>query len=141
MTEPASRRGRPTLVKEPLPLDSKLLVRIHDLMVEARVLEERLIQMYRQGHGYFWIGGPGEEAFNVTLGLLLKKGSGLDYDFLHAHYRQSATLIETLRQESAALAQSTAQQAASLIETQTRQSTALIETQAQQSAQGPMALQ
>ena len=93
MTEPASRRGRPTLVKEPLPLDHKLLVRMHDLMVESRVLEERLIQMYRQGHGYFWIGGPGEEAFNVALGLLMKKGQGPAYDYLHAHYRQSATLM------------------------------------------------
>ncbi len=93
MTEPAPKRGRPTLVKEPLPLDVKLLVRMHDLMVEARVLEERLIQMYRQGHGYFWIGGPGEEAFNVPLGLLMKKGQGPAYDYLHAHYRQSATLM------------------------------------------------
>ena len=93
MTEPASRRGRPTLVKEPLPLDRELLVRMHDLMVEARVLEERLIQMYRQGHGYFWIGGPGEEAFNVALGLLMKRGQGLDHDYLHGHYRQSATLL------------------------------------------------
>ena len=83
MTEPASRRGRPTLVKEPLPLDSKLLVRMHDLMVKARVLEERLIQMYKQGHGYFWIGGPGEEAFNVRSGPAIKKGQGLDYDYLH----------------------------------------------------------
>jgi len=93
MTEPASRRGRPTLVKEPLPLDRQLLVRMHDLMVESRVLEERLIQMYRQGHGYFWIGGPGEEAFNVALGLLMKKGQGPAFDYLHAHYRQSATLM------------------------------------------------
>jgi len=93
MTEPASRRGRPTLVKEPLPLDTKLLVRLHDLMVEARVLEERLIQMYRQGHGYFWIGGPGEEAFNVPLGLLMKKGQGPDFDYLHGHYRQSGTML------------------------------------------------
>lgn len=93
MTEPASRRGRPTLVKEPLPLERQLLVRMHDLMVESRVLEERLIQMYRQGHGYFWIGGPGEEAFNVALGLLMKKGQGPAYDYLHAHYRQSATLM------------------------------------------------
>jgi 2-oxoisovalerate dehydrogenase E1 component alpha subunit len=69
------------------------LVRLHDLMVKARVLEERLIQMYKQGHGYFWIGGPGEEAFNVPLGLLMKKGQGLDFDYLHAHYRQSATLL------------------------------------------------
>ena len=62
-------------------------------MVKARVLEERLIQMYKQGHGYFWIGGPGEEAFNVPLGLLMKKGQGPAYDYLHAHYRQSATLM------------------------------------------------
>nr|WP_227027724.1 thiamine pyrophosphate-dependent dehydrogenase E1 component subunit alpha [Corallococcus soli] len=62
-------------------------------MVKARVLEERLIQMYKQGHGYFWIGGPGEEAFNVPLGMLMKVGEGLDYDYLHAHYRQSATLL------------------------------------------------
>lgn len=66
---------------------------MHDLMVKARVLEERLIQMYKQGDGYFWIGGPGEEAFNVPLGLLIKKGSGLDHDYLHFHYRQSGTLV------------------------------------------------
>jgi 2-oxoisovalerate dehydrogenase E1 component alpha subunit len=66
---------------------------MHDLMVKARVLEERLIQMYKQGHGYFWIGGPGEEAFNVPLGLLMKKGQGPAHDYLHAHYRQSATMM------------------------------------------------
>ena len=76
-----------------LPLDRELLMRMHDLMVKSRALEERMIQMYRQGHGYFWIGGPGEEAFNVPLGLLIKKGQGLDYDYLHFHYRQSATLM------------------------------------------------
>ncbi|HZI11257.1 MAG TPA: thiamine pyrophosphate-dependent dehydrogenase E1 component subunit alpha [Myxococcus sp.] len=79
--------------EDSLPLDRELLVRMHDLMVKARVLEERLIQMYKQGHGYFWIGGPGEEAFNVPLGLLMKKGQGPAYDYLHAHYRQSATLL------------------------------------------------
>jgi len=77
----------------PLTLDRELLVRMHDLMVKTRALEERLIQMYKQGHGYFWIGGPGEEGFNVPLGLLMKKGQGLDYDYLHAHYRQSGTLL------------------------------------------------
>lgn len=75
------------------PLERELLIRMHDLMVKTRVLEERLIQMYKQGHGYFWIGGPGEEAFNVPLGLLMKKGQGLDHDYLHAHYRQSGTLL------------------------------------------------
>lgn len=79
--------------EESLPLERELLVRMHDLMVKARVLEERLIQMYKQGHGYFWIGGPGEEAFNVPLGLLMKKGQGPAHDYLHAHYRQSATMM------------------------------------------------
>ncbi|MBS0349791.1 MAG: thiamine pyrophosphate-dependent dehydrogenase E1 component subunit alpha [Proteobacteria bacterium] len=62
-------------------------------MVKSRMLEERLITMFKQSHGFFWIGGPGEEAFNVPLGLLIKKGLGLDYDYLHLHYRSSAILI------------------------------------------------
>ncbi|MCA9618429.1 MAG: thiamine pyrophosphate-dependent dehydrogenase E1 component subunit alpha [Myxococcales bacterium] len=66
---------------------------MHELMLTSRLLEERLIRMQRQGDGYFWIGGPGEEAFNVALGLLVKKGRGLDHDFLHLHYRSSPTLI------------------------------------------------
>ncbi len=74
-------------------LPRELLVRMHELMLKGRVLEERLITMWRQGDGYFWIGGPGEEAFNVPLGLLVKKGSGLDHDYLHLHYRSSATLL------------------------------------------------
>lgn len=88
--------SRPRLINREeasAPFERELLVRMHDLMVKARVLEERLIQMYKQGHGYFWIGGPGEEAFNVPLGLLMKKGQGLDHDYLHAHYRQSGTLL------------------------------------------------
>jgi 2-oxoisovalerate dehydrogenase E1 component alpha subunit len=74
-------------------LGPELSLRIYDLMLRARVLEERLITMYRQGDGFFWIGGPGEEAFNVPLGLLVDKGSGLDHDYLHLHYRSSATLL------------------------------------------------
>lgn len=88
--------ARPRLVdpaRAGLSLEPALLSRIHELMVQTRVLEERLIQMYRQGDGYFWIGGPGEEAFNVPLGLLIKKGQGLDHDYLHFHYRQSGTLL------------------------------------------------
>jgi 2-oxoisovalerate dehydrogenase E1 component alpha subunit len=96
MSDRGQNRPRPQLVREDagaLPLDRGLLVSIHDLMVKARVLEERLIQMYKAGHGYFWIGGPGEEAFNVPLGLLMKKGQGPAFDYLHGHYRQAATLI------------------------------------------------
>lgn len=74
-------------------LAPELLLRIHDLMVKTRVLEERLITMYKQGDGYFWIGGPGEEAFNVVLGLLTHKGRGPAYDYLHLHYRSAGTLL------------------------------------------------
>jgi 2-oxoisovalerate dehydrogenase E1 component alpha subunit len=69
------------------------LLKIHELMVKARLMEERLITMFKQNQGYFWIGGPGEEAFNIPLGLLIKKGQGLDYDFLHFHYRSSGILL------------------------------------------------
>ena len=87
------------------PLARDLLVQMHDLMLKARLLEERMITMQKQGDGFFWIGGPGEEAFNVPLGLLIHKGEGPEYDYCHFHYRQSATLIamgadpiDTLRQ-------------------------------------------
>src|SRR5690349_9919193 len=74
-------------------LSAELALRIYDVMLRARLLEERLITMYKQGDGYFWIGGPGEEAFNVPLGLLANKGEGLDHDYLHLHYRSSGTLL------------------------------------------------
>jgi len=66
---------------------------IHRLMVRSRAMEERMIKMSKSGQGYFWIGGPGEEAFNTCLGLQVKKGQGPAYDFLHLHYRNSSTLV------------------------------------------------
>lgn len=92
MTTTASPRRTPSSGAE-AQLAPDLCLRIHELMLKARVLEERLITMYKQGDGYFWIGGPGEEAFNVPLGLLVDKGQGLDHDYLHLHYRSSATLL------------------------------------------------
>ena len=70
-------------------LSNEKLRQIHSLMVEARVLEERLIRMNKAGEGYFWIGGPGEEAFAVPLGLLMRKGEGIQYDYLHSQDRKS----------------------------------------------------
>jgi 2-oxoisovalerate dehydrogenase E1 component alpha subunit len=95
MAKEAKKYPRPALVtqSDALPLDKPLLLKLHDNMVKARALEERLIAMYKSGHGYFWIGGPGEEAFNTALGFLIKKGEGPAYDFLHFHYRQSATVL------------------------------------------------
>jgi 2-oxoisovalerate dehydrogenase E1 component alpha subunit len=86
-------------------LGSERLLKIHELMVRSRLLEERMIKMSKGGDGFFWIGGPGEEAFNVPLGLQVKKGAGIDHDYLHLHYRSSAIYlamggetIEPLRQ-------------------------------------------
>ena len=53
---------------------------IHRIMVRTRAMEERMIKMSKSGEGYFWIGGPGEEAFNACLGLQVKKGQGPAYD-------------------------------------------------------------
>lgn len=74
-----------------LPKD--LLLKMHDLMVKSRVLEERLIKIYKAGDAYFWIGAPGEEAWGVPLGLQVKKGHGPSFDYLHMHYRATPTLI------------------------------------------------
>jgi 2-oxoisovalerate dehydrogenase E1 component alpha subunit len=86
-------------------LSNEKLREIHSLMVEARILEERLIRMNKSGEGYFWIGGPGEEAFAIPFGMLVKRGEGIQNDFLHLHYRASATIlamggksIDTIRQ-------------------------------------------
>jgi 2-oxoisovalerate dehydrogenase E1 component alpha subunit len=85
---------KPLVTKnDELPLEPGALKFMHETMVKARCLEERLIAMYKSGHGYFWIGGPGEEAFNVPLGMLIKKGQGPTFDYCHFHYRQSATLL------------------------------------------------
>jgi len=84
---------KPHLVGSKFRLAPELLLKIHDYMVRTRALEERLIKMYKQNDGFFWIGGPGEEAFNVPLGLLIKKGHGPEYDYFHGHYRSMGVLL------------------------------------------------
>lgn len=75
------------------PIDQDTLFTIYDNMVKSRALEECLIKMFKKDQGFFWIGGPGEEAFNTCLGLQVKKGSGLNFDYLHMHYRSSSVLL------------------------------------------------
>jgi 2-oxoisovalerate dehydrogenase E1 component alpha subunit len=75
------------------PMEKRTLLQIHEFMVKSRVLEERLIKIYRAGESYFWIGGPGEEAWGVPLGMLARKGQGPAFDYLHLHYRCTPTLI------------------------------------------------
>ena len=96
--QPSQGNGLATLTPGTIASGSETLPverchEIHRIMVRARAMEERMIKMSKSGEGYFWIGGPGEEAFNTCLGLQVKKGQGPEYDFLHLHYRNSATLV------------------------------------------------
>lgn len=74
-------------------IPKEILIQMHDNMVQSRVTEERMIKIYKMGDAYFWIGGPGEEAFGVPLGMLVNKGQGHDHDWLHLHYRCTPTLM------------------------------------------------
>jgi 2-oxoisovalerate dehydrogenase E1 component alpha subunit len=74
-------------------LNAERCLEIYKLMVRTRALEERTIKMSKSGEGYFWVGGPGEEAFNVCLGLQVKKGRGPAFDYLHLHYRNAGVAI------------------------------------------------
>src|SRR5438128_6139399 len=94
----AAGNDAPALLAAEVASDSETLsaercLEIHRIMVRTRAMEERMIKMSKSGEGYFWIGGPGEEAFNTCLGLQVKKGQGPAFDFLHLHYRNSATLL------------------------------------------------
>lgn len=96
-----NKKNKPILVKSNTVskkpkfygLEKGLLLKMHDCMLQSRALEERLIKIYKAGDAYFWIGAPGEEAWGVPLGLLVKKGQGPSYDWLHLHYRGTPTLV------------------------------------------------
>lgn len=88
-TAKASSQSLNSLTKLP----KALLLQMHDLMVKSRMLEERLIKIYKAGDAYFWIGAPGEEAWGVPIGLQVLKGRGPEYDYLHMHYRATPTLV------------------------------------------------
>ena len=74
-------------------LEPALVLRIHRLMARSRALDELLIRMAHSGEGAFWIGGPGEEAFQIPLGLQVRRGQGPAFDYLILHYRNLPTLV------------------------------------------------
>jgi 2-oxoisovalerate dehydrogenase E1 component alpha subunit len=74
-------------------ISAELALTIFRQMIRTRALEERSIKMSKSGEAYFWIGGPGEEAVNVCLGLQVHKGFGPAYDYLHLHYRNAGILL------------------------------------------------
>src|SRR5215207_11425473 len=70
-------------------ISAELALTVFRQMIRTRALEERSIKMSKSGEAYFWIGGPGEEAFNVCLGLQTHRGQGPAFDYLHLHYRNA----------------------------------------------------
>ena len=96
--ETISRGGSAVLARRqvhsgPESLPGERALEVFRLMARTRALEERTIKMSKSGEGYFWVGGPGEEAFNVCLGLQVLKGQGPAFDFLHLHYRNAGVLM------------------------------------------------
>jgi 2-oxoisovalerate dehydrogenase E1 component alpha subunit len=98
---PADRAGRSRVAGYPPAvirsgrdaISTEVALTIFRQMVRTRALEERSIKMSKSGEAYFWIGGPGEEALNVCLGLQIHKGQGPAYDYLHLHYRNAGILL------------------------------------------------
>lgn len=74
-------------------ISAEVALTVFRQMVRTRALEERSIKMSKSGEAFFWIGGPGEEALNVCLGLQIHKGRGPAFDFLHLHYRNAGILL------------------------------------------------
>src|SRR4029453_12815657 len=74
-------------------LPGERCLEIYRLMVRTRAREERTIKMSKSGEAFFWVGGPGEEAFNVCLGLQVRRGFGPAYDFLPPHYRNAGLML------------------------------------------------
>jgi 2-oxoisovalerate dehydrogenase E1 component alpha subunit len=74
-------------------ISAELALTIFRQMLRTRALEERSIKMSKSGEAYFWIGGPGEEALNVCLGLQIHKGFGPAFDYTHLHYRNGGVML------------------------------------------------
>lgn len=97
---PGPRRSTRTVSGPPLVIRSgrdvisvELAMTIFRQMVRTRALEERSIKMSKSGEAYFWIGGPGEEAFNVCLGMQVRRGAGPACDYLHFKYRNAGCML------------------------------------------------
>lgn len=93
MLKKESKNGSAKKTDDFMGLNESLVKDMFSLMLKSRVLEERLIKIYKAGEAFFWIGAPGEEAWGVPLGLLVNKGQGVNYDYLHLHYRATPTVI------------------------------------------------
>jgi 2-oxoisovalerate dehydrogenase E1 component alpha subunit len=94
LVRPGVRTTAPAVIRSGREVMSvELALTVFRQMLRTRALEERSIKMSKSGEAYFWIGGPGEEAFNVCLGLQVHRGRGPAHDYLHLHYRNAGVLL------------------------------------------------
>src|SRR5437667_6196440 len=90
----ATRTAAPAVIRSAREgISAELALTVFRQMLRTRALEERSIKMSKSGEAYFWIGGPGEEALNVCLGLQLHRGFGPAFDYIHLHYRNAGILL------------------------------------------------
>ena len=89
-----SRRGPSVAVAEtnpvqPARLDPEILSTMYAHMLRARLLDERMWVLNRQGRAPFWISGMGHEAIQVAAGMVLRPG----HDWIAPYYRDLALTL------------------------------------------------
>jgi 2-oxoisovalerate dehydrogenase E1 component len=67
----------------PQDFDAETLRQAHRLMLTARRLDDKMLNLLKQGKGFFHIGTSGHEAAQVALGLLSRPG----HDWFSVYYR------------------------------------------------------
>ena len=78
-----------TAPRDQAGLDAETLRAMYRHMMRARLLDERIWVLNRQGRAPFWISGIGHEAIQVAFGMNLRAG----YDWIAPYYRDLALTL------------------------------------------------
>jgi len=70
--------------------DPKVLVDLYKNMVRARLMDNKMLTMLKQGKSYFHIGGAGHEAIQTAMAFSLKPG----FDWAYPYYRDLAFALQ-----------------------------------------------